>query len=221
VSIDSFKYLPGSIANYYRNLPVPREAPVPWTPLKEPLNECRFALVTTAAISVEGLEPPFDAEREKREPMWGDPTFRRIPRGVRQEQVRCSHLHINNRDILSDVNIVLPVQRFLELESEGAIGSLAPTNYSFMGYQMNTGEWQNRYGGGGAAEGRGRRRRAVDPGLTGLLPERARAGTQLRGGGDEHRGGDHDALLVGAHRGAADGRSGVPLRPPSGPARRP
>ena len=36
--------------------------------------------MTTAGISVEGLEPPFDAEREKREPMWGDPTYRRIPR---------------------------------------------------------------------------------------------------------------------------------------------
>ncbi len=159
MGIDSFKFLPGSIANYYRNLPVQREEPVPWTPLKKPLKECRLALVTTAAISVEGLELPFDAEREKREPMWGDPTFRRIPRDVRQEQVRCSHLHINNRDILADVNIALPVQRFLELESEGVIGSLAPTNYSFMGYQMNTGEWRERYAPEVAAQ---MKREAVD-----------------------------------------------------------
>ncbi len=145
MAIDSFKYLPGSIANYYRNLAAEREDPVPWTPLAKPLLECRLALVTTAGISVEGLEPPFDAERERREPMWGDPSFRRIPRDVRQEQIVASHLHINNRDILADVNVVLPVQRFLELESRGVIGSLAPTNYSFMGYQMNTGEWRERY----------------------------------------------------------------------------
>ena len=145
MSVDSFKYLPGSIAAYYRNLPVQREEPVPWTPLKKPLSQCRFALVTTAGISVEGLEPPFDAEREKREPMWGDPTYRRIPRGVEQEQIRASHLHINNRDLLADVNTVLPLQRFLELESEGTIGSLAPTSYSFMGYQMDTREWRERY----------------------------------------------------------------------------
>ena len=143
--VDSFKYLPGSIAGYYRNLTVPREDPIPWTPLAKPLNESRFALVTTAGIFVKGAEPPFDADREKREPMWGDPTFRRIPREVRQEQIGASHLHINNRDLLEDVNIVLPLQRFLELESEGVIGSLAPTSYSFMGYQMNNSEWRERY----------------------------------------------------------------------------
>ncbi len=145
MSIDSFKYLPGSIAAYYRNLPVQREEPVPWTPLKKPLSQCRLALVTTAGLSVNGLEPPFDAAREKREPMWGDPTYRRIPREVRQEQIRASHLHINNRDLLADVNTVLPLQRFLELEWEGTIGSLAPTSYSFMGYQMDTREWRERY----------------------------------------------------------------------------
>jgi D-proline reductase (dithiol) PrdB len=143
--VDSFKYLPGSIAGYYRNMAVLREEPVPWTPLGKPTSECRFALVTTAGIYVKGAEPPFDAEREKREPMWGDPTFRRIPCDVRQEQIGASHLHINNRDLLADVNVLLPVERFRELEEEGTIGSLAPTSYSFMGYQMNTREWRERY----------------------------------------------------------------------------
>ncbi len=144
--VDSFKYLPGAIAAYYRNLPVQREEPVPWAPLSRPVSECRFALATTAGIYVKGREAPFDAEREKREPMWGDPTYRRIPRSVRQEEIGASHLHINNRDLLADVNIVLPVTRFLELESAGVIGSLAPTSYSFMGYQMNNSEWRQRYG---------------------------------------------------------------------------
>ncbi|HEU4759433.1 MAG TPA: glycine/sarcosine/betaine reductase selenoprotein B family protein [Dehalococcoidia bacterium] len=143
--VDSFKFLPGSIAAYYRNLAVQREEPLPWTPMRKPLAECRLSLVTTAGIHVKGAEPPFDAEREKREPMWGDPTYRRIPRDVRQEQIGTSHLHINNRDILADVNIVLPVHRFRELESEGVIGSLAPTSYSFMGYQMDTSAWRERY----------------------------------------------------------------------------
>ncbi len=144
--VDSFKFLPGSIAAYYRNLPVQREEPGPWTPLSKPLSRCRFAMVTTAGLYVKGLEPPFDAEREQREPLWGDPSFRRIPRGVSQERIGASHLHINDRDILADMNIVLPVQRFLELESQGVIGSLAETSYCFMGYQMNTREWRERYG---------------------------------------------------------------------------
>lgn len=143
--VDSFKYLPGSIAAYYRNLAVTKTEPIPWTPLKKSLTETRFALVTTAGIYVEGAEAGFDQEGERRNPMWGDPTFRRIPRNVRPEQIGASHLHLNNRDLQADLNIVLPVHRFAELEAEGAIGSLAPTAYSFMGYQMDNREWREKY----------------------------------------------------------------------------
>jgi D-proline reductase (dithiol) PrdB len=146
MTVDSFKYLPRSIAAYYQTLRVERADPVPWTPLTKPLAGCRVALVTTAGIYNKGHEPPFDAEREKREPMWGDPTYRSIRRDISQEQIGTSHLHINNRDILADVNIVLPLTRFAELEDQGVIGSLAPTAYSFMGYQPNTSEWRQRYG---------------------------------------------------------------------------
>ena len=143
--VDNYKFLPGSIAGYYANMTVPHEDPVPWTPLAKPLSECRFALVTTAGVYMKDTDPPFDAEREKREPMWGDPTYRRFPPDVRQEQVGASHLHLNNRDILADLNIVLPVQRFREMEAAGEIGSLA-TSYSFMGYQPDNREWRERYG---------------------------------------------------------------------------
>lgn len=145
MAVDSFKFLSSSSAAYYRNLPAQREEPIPFTPLSRPLKKCRFALVTSAGIYQKGKEPPFDIEREKREPLWGDPTYRRISRDVRQEEIGACHLHVNNRDILQDVNIVLPVNRFLELESADIIGSLAPTNYSFMGYQMDTTEWRQRY----------------------------------------------------------------------------
>lgn len=143
--VDSFKFLPGSIAAYYRNLPARKMDPVPWTPLARPVSEARFALVTTAGIYVEGIDPGFDQEGERRNPMWGDPTYRCIPRDVRSEQIGASHLHLNNRDIQADLNVQLPVHRFAELEAEGAIGSLAPTAYSFMGYQMDTTEWRDRY----------------------------------------------------------------------------
>ena len=143
--VDSFKWMPPSLAGYYRNLPVEREEPIPWTPLAKPLNRCRFALVTTAGIHVLGREPPFDSEREEREPAWGDPSYRTIPRDTPQEKIGACHLHINNRDLLADVNIVLPLDRFRELEEAGEIGSLAPTHYSFMGYQLNTAEWREHY----------------------------------------------------------------------------
>ncbi|HET8943620.1 MAG TPA: glycine/sarcosine/betaine reductase selenoprotein B family protein, partial [Dehalococcoidia bacterium] len=112
---------------------------------KKPLPEARVALVTTAGIFVEGAEPGFDEDGERRNPMWGDPTFRRIPRDVPPHGIGTSHLHINNRDLKVDLNVQLPVHRLAELEAEGVIGSLAPTAYSFMGYQMDTREWRDRY----------------------------------------------------------------------------
>jgi len=142
--VDSFKYLPGSIAAYYRNMPVQKLEPVPFTPLAKPLSESRFALVTTAGVTA-GDQPPFDQEGERRNPMWGDPTYRHISRDVRQDEIGAWHMHINNRDILEDVDVVLPIHRLLELEAVGAIGSLAPTSYSFMGYQMDNREWREKY----------------------------------------------------------------------------
>src|SRR5207245_2595978 len=143
--VDSFKYLPRSIAAYYQTLRVERVDPIPWTPLSKPLNQCRLALVTTAGIYDKAREAPFDAEREKREPMWGDPTYRRIRRDLAQGQIGASHLHINNRDILADVNIVLPVNRFAELQEEGVIGSLAAVTDSRMGEQTNPIAWLAAY----------------------------------------------------------------------------
>jgi len=147
--VDSFRFFPRSLATWVQQLEVPPEGPVPWTPLPRPVRECRFALVTTAGLYVKGLEPPFDLEREARQPTWGDPSFRRIPRDVRQEQIGVSHFHINPRDILQDLNVALPIQRFLELAWEGVIGSLTETHYSFMGYQgypADLSGWRQGYG---------------------------------------------------------------------------
>lgn len=149
MAVDSYKWLPGSLANYYRKRPLEKAEPIAWTPLVKPIEECRFSLVTTAGLYVKGKQPPFDLDRERQKPFWGDPTYRAIPRDVKQEEIGVAHLHINNDDLEADINIVLPVHRFLELEAAGEIGSLAPTHYSVMGYQgnpRNTDEWEKRYG---------------------------------------------------------------------------
>ncbi len=145
MTVDSFKWLPPALANYYKGLPIQREE-VPWTPLAKPLSRCRISLLSSAGIYVKGKQPPFDLDRERREPLWGDPSYRAIPRDVRQEEIGVAHLHINTSDIEADMNIALPVHRLLELEEAGEIGSLAPTNYSFMGFQQSQDEWRNNYG---------------------------------------------------------------------------
>ncbi len=145
MAVDSYKWLPPSLKVYFANMQVEKPASIPWTPMTEPLSDVRIALVTTAGLNVRGLEPSFDFEREQREPNWGDPSFRRIPRDVRQEQIQTGHLHINNQDIDRDFNVAIPISRVIELEVAGVIGSLAPTCYSFMGYQPDTSEWTARY----------------------------------------------------------------------------
>jgi D-proline reductase (dithiol) PrdB len=146
MTIDSYKWLPPSLKAYFANMAVETPSSTPWTPLTKPLAQARIALVTTAGINVRGLDPPFDYDREQREPNWGDPSFRRLPRDLRQDQVQTGHLHINNEDIGRDFNVAIPIGRMIELEAAGVIGGLAATNYSFMGYQPDTSEWVTTYG---------------------------------------------------------------------------
>ncbi len=150
--VNDYLYLPRSIAASYEQQPVTRADPIPFTPLRHPVDETRTALVTTAGIWNKDADPPFDYEREQREPWWGDPSYRVIPRAIRPEQIGAGHLHLNNDDILADFNIALPITRFEELVAAGEVGSLASEHYSFMGFQgggprgPNTTEWEQRYG---------------------------------------------------------------------------
>ncbi|MBN1584199.1 MAG: hypothetical protein JXA89_26050 [Anaerolineae bacterium] len=147
--VDSFKYLSKLITRYYQFTRVAADLPIPWTPLSKPLNQCCFGLVTTGGLYHQGHEPPFDLEREAREPTWGDPSFRTLPAAIPQQEVGVSHYHINQRGILADMNILLPIQRFQELAQAGRIQGLADRAYSFMGYQgfpSDLSPWRETYG---------------------------------------------------------------------------
>jgi D-proline reductase (dithiol) PrdB len=138
-TVDGFRFLPPSLAAWIRNL-ISRggfEGDFPWTPLAEPLSEATLALVTSAGISLK-TDPPFDMEREKKEPTWGDRSFRIIPRETTGADINVNHLHINTGWITQDINVILPLARMSELEREGVVGRLAPTAYSFYGFQ-----WEN------------------------------------------------------------------------------
>jgi len=113
------------------------------------LSECKFGLITSGGLYHKGVDPPFDIVRERQEPTWGDPTYRTLSTDIQQKDVGVSHLHINTRDVLSDINILLPIHRFQELVVEGRIADLAQNVYSFMGYQgypSDTTAWQETYG---------------------------------------------------------------------------
>ena len=109
--------------------------PIPWTPLAKPLAECTVALITTAGVARRD-DVPFDQERERQNPWWGDPTYRTISQGTTEGEVKLYHLHIDTRFGQEDLDVVLPMRRLGELASEGFIGRPADTHYSIMGYQL-------------------------------------------------------------------------------------
>ncbi len=108
----------------------------PWTPLTKPLSECKVALVSSAGIHLK-TDETFDYDRERRQPTWGDPTYREIPRSAGQDDCLYTHLHIDTGFLAKDRNVAFPVDIFTAFEEEGKIGSLADILYSTMGYTPN------------------------------------------------------------------------------------
>jgi D-proline reductase (dithiol) PrdB len=136
--VDGFRFLPPSLRAWIsKDIPdEPYSGYIPWTPLEKPLSQTTFSLMTSAGINHKG-DPPFDMEREKREPTWGDPSYREIPRDATEDDIEVNHLHVNTEYIKRDMNVALPLARFREFEAEGIIGRLAPTCYSYYGFQLN------------------------------------------------------------------------------------
>jgi D-proline reductase (dithiol) PrdB len=133
--VDGYRFIPPSLAAWTRaSIPAEFKGSIPWKPLEKPLKHVSFALVTSAGISLK-TDPPFDMEREKREGTWGDPTYRAIPRETEEKDIQVHHLHIKTSYLLQDMDVLLPLRRMAELEKGGIIGRLAPTSYSFYGFQ--------------------------------------------------------------------------------------
>jgi len=133
MTVDSFKFLPKSFVPMFKGIQVDVDGPV-WAPLEKPLDQAKIAVLSSAGIFVAGQES-FDMEREKREPAWGDPTWRAIPRNVAQNEVDAAHLHINTDHVKQDIGVAMGFAAFADLEAEGVIGGLAQENYSVMGFQ--------------------------------------------------------------------------------------
>ena len=134
MSIDSYRFLDFASRQVMKAWAARQERSViPFTPLAKPLRECTIALVSTAGIA-RNDDRPFDQERERRDPWWGDPSFRVIPLGSTEADVRLYHLHIDPRFGQADLDVVLPMRRLTELAQQAVVGRAAARHYSIMGY---------------------------------------------------------------------------------------
>jgi hypothetical protein len=134
MSIDSYRFLDFASRQVMKAWAA-RQKPevIPFTPMSKPLAACTVALVSTAGIA-RNDDVPFDQDGERRDPWWGDPSFRAIPLGTAERDVRLYHMHIDPRFGESDLDVVLPMRRLAELAEAGIVGRAAPRHYSIMGY---------------------------------------------------------------------------------------
>ena len=119
-------YLAGNVKELVKRYPLIVSEDVPWTAYTGSPSEQTFALVTTGGLYLKDRQPPFDTAS-----IHGDPSFREIPKTVRQEELGIAHTHYDHSLAEQDFNVIFPIQRFIELERENIVGRVADTHYSF------------------------------------------------------------------------------------------
>ncbi len=114
---------------FLKAYPWRRIEPVPWSPLRKPLADCRLALVSSAGLVLPS-QPRFDESVKG-----GDPSFREIPGDVEVSALLETHRSeaFDHSGIRQDANLVFPIDRLRELAAAGRIGSLNRRHLSFMG----------------------------------------------------------------------------------------
>jgi D-proline reductase (dithiol) PrdB len=134
--VDSFRYLPRSFRPLYEDpARLPGEDGAVWAPAERRLAESAITLLTSAGLYVAGEQPSFDLERERREPLWGDPGWRRLPASPQPGSLAMAHLHVNHADVVADRNVALPVDVLDELAADGVLRGATSEHVSVMGYQ--------------------------------------------------------------------------------------
>jgi len=114
---------------FLKAYPWRRIDPVPWAPLRKPLEDSRAALVSSAGLVRPGQEPFDDSIRG------GDYSFREIPADTDVSTLMDTHRSdlYDHSGLRQDPNLAFPLERLGELVGSGRIGSLNRRHLSFMG----------------------------------------------------------------------------------------
>jgi D-proline reductase (dithiol) PrdB len=116
----------GNVQEAVKHYPLLTPNGVPWTPFIGEPSEKTFALVTSGGLYLKSGQPAFNIDS-----IHGDTSFREIPKSIRPEELGISHGRYDPSLAEQDLNTIFPIDRFKELESEGVIGKLVDTHYSF------------------------------------------------------------------------------------------
>ncbi len=100
----------------------------PWSRLRKDISQSRLALVTTGGVHLT-TQVPFDMNDPA-----GDPTFREIPAPSALSDLTITHNYYDHSDADKDINIILPIERVMDLKKAGDIGDVNHRHFSFMGH---------------------------------------------------------------------------------------
>ena len=104
---------------------------VPLAALQKPLAESRLTLISSCGVHAKA-DPPLDVCHP-----FGDFRFRRVPSSSRHEDLIIHQLKYPHDDADVDINVIFPIERLQELASEGVLGGLTESFFSFIGYNMD------------------------------------------------------------------------------------
>ena len=126
---------------FLKAYPWRRIDPVPWTPLRKSLSQCRLALVSSAGFVLPS-QPRFDDSIKG-----GDPSFREISGDVDVATLIESHRSesFDHEGLKQDPNVAFPIDRVRELAAAGRIGSVNRRHLSFMGSLTATGRFVKEF----------------------------------------------------------------------------
>jgi len=119
-------YQAGNMKEIVKRYPFIESTNIPWTPYTGLPSDKTFSLITSGGLFLKDRQPAFDTRS-----IHGDTSFREIPRTARQTDLDIAHAHYDHSLAKEDVNIIFPLERFLELEAEGIVGKVAEMHYSF------------------------------------------------------------------------------------------
>ena len=106
----------------------------PFTRLSKPAKDSRFALLTTGGYSIEGVHQPFTGLPNFKGEV---PEVHMIPIDVDRSKLAINHKGYDHRFAEEDINVNLPLDRLVEMENAGEIGSIAKETYVLMGLIPN------------------------------------------------------------------------------------
>lgn len=119
-----------------------RHDDVPLATLAKPLSESRVALVTSSGHFVDGDDPrPLgvdDMTQDEAEARIGEfirqaPQLSEIPVTTPPHELRVRHGGYPIASVVADPQVALPIDHLRSLATDGVIGELAPTAFSFVG----------------------------------------------------------------------------------------